>query len=139
VAHFAHLEMIYQHYHQKDVEVMTIIPSVTEEYDRGRLPIFSREYKLSYTALDDRKNSVIPLYKLSADLRTPQLLIIDKEGIVRHVGKATPWTLMADRIEVLRRGTEKLGLFTLELALQGLKNPDGYIRWKAAEMLGRRY
>jgi len=118
------------------VEVMTIISDVTDEYDRGRLPSFPREYKVSYTALDDQKNSVIPLYALSTDLETPQVLIIDKEGIVRHVGKSTPWTQMAEDIEQLRGRTEPLDLSTVELATRSLKNPDDYVRWKAAEALG---
>jgi peroxiredoxin len=119
------MERIYQHYQKTDVEVMTIIPGVTDEYNRNRLPSFSQEYKASYTALDDPKNSVIALYALSADLRTPQVLIIDKEGIVRHVGKSTPWTQMAETIEQLRGRTEELNLSTVELAIQSLKNPDG--------------
>lgn len=132
------MERIYQHYHSKDVEVMTIISGVTDEYSRNRLPSFSQDYKASYTALDDPKNSVVALYALdSTDLRTPQVLIIDKEGIVHHVGKVTPWTQMADEIEQLRGRTEELNLSGVELALQSLKNPDGYVRWKAAEALGK--
>jgi len=132
------MERIYQHYHNKDVEVMTIISGVTDEYSRNRLPSFSQDYKASYTALDDPKNSVVALYALdSTDLRTPQVLIIDKEGIVRHVGKVTPWTQMADEIEQLRGRTEELDLSNVELALQSLKNSDGYVRWKAAEALGK--
>ncbi|MBM3235960.1 tetratricopeptide repeat protein [Candidatus Poribacteria bacterium] len=130
------MERIYQHYHKTDVEVMTIIPGVTDEYSRSRLPSFSQDYKASYTALDDPQNSVIALYALSVDLRTPQVLIIDKEGIVRHVGKSTPWTQMAEEIEKLRGKTEKLDLSSVKLAVQSLKNPDGYVRWKAAEALG---
>ncbi len=118
------------------MEVMTIISGVTDEYSRRQLPRFSQDYKASYTALDDQKNSVIALYSLSTNLRTPQVLIIDKEGIVRHVGKSTPWTQMAEEIEQLRGRTEELDFSTVELATQSLKNPDGYVRWKAAEALG---
>ena len=115
---------------------MTIVPGVTDEYSRNRLPSFSQDYKASYAALDDPKQSIISLYALNTDLRTPQVLIINKEGIVRHVGKVTPWTQMADEIEQLRGRTEELDLSNVELALQSLKNPDGYVRWKAAEALG---
>jgi len=135
--HFPHLERIYQHYHQKDVAVMAIISGVTDEYyRRERLPRFYQDYKVSYTVLDDQKNSLTNLYVLSANMRAPQVLIVDKEGIVRYVGESTPWMEMAEEIERLLGRTEEFDLSTVELAVQSLKNSDGYVRWKAAEALG---
>jgi len=138
------MERIYQYYHKAGVEVFAIISGATEEYTRRRLPDFPYDYKSSYAVLDDPKNSVIALYGLSTRIETPQVLIIAKGGIVCYMGNFTPWMQMADVIELLRGKTEippaplweRGDLEDVELVIQSLKNPDGYVRWKAAEALG---
>jgi len=128
------MERIHEHYRNADVEVMTVIPEVTDEDSRKRLSNFHQEFKASYTALDDPENSFVTLYGLQADLRVPTVLIIDKPGIVCYMGTSTPWFQMADEIERLR-GRKELSFPSAESVVQALKEPDSYIRWKAAEAL----
>ena len=130
-----HLERIYQEYHGRGVEVTFIVPEASDYTRENGLPHFSERFGVSYTALDDRDGEVAHL--LGAEPGVPRNLLIDREGMLRFAGESSPWTAMATEIESLLGELDEPDLSDLDKAMAALGSPRSYVRWQAAQALGK--
>jgi len=132
-----HLQQIHENYPQAAVEVAFVVSGASESVRKSGFPQFREYLKVSYTALDDRYNRVVPLYGLNPSSKIAKNLIIDRKGKVCLAGEFTPLADMTEKLDALLGKGEKLDLSTPERALKSLDARESYVRWKAAQALGK--
>jgi tetratricopeptide (TPR) repeat protein/antitoxin component YwqK of YwqJK toxin-antitoxin module len=130
------MERVSQDYAGEGVEVVYVVSGCMEVHRRQDLPRFKDAFKISYMVLDDRSSSVRAVCLLDSDTRTPVNLIIDRSGIVRHIGESTPWTKLEEELEILLGESTETDLSSPEKGIRALAVPGkSPIRWKAADAL----